>query len=239
MFVGTAGWSIPREHEEQFPIRGTALERYASRLAVTEINSSFHRAHRLSTWQRWADSVPDEFRFSVKLPKHVTHQRKLAGCSGELDHFLEQAAVLGGKLAVLLVQLPPKLRFDEPLASNFFTDLRARTAANIACEPRHDSWFTPQVSELLEKLRIARVAADPAICEAAAMPGGWRGLSYLRLHGSPVKYRCSYEDRINDYAAQLKGSAAASAQSWCIFDNTASSAATGDALALMNALAGR
>jgi uncharacterized protein YecE (DUF72 family) len=220
-------------------MQGTALKRYSTRFEVAEINSSFHRPHRSSTWQRWAESVPDHFRFSVKLPKQITHNRRLVDCSSELDEFLEQAIILGAKLGVLLVQLPPKLMFDEPLAFSFFTDVGARTAARIACEPRHQSWFTPQASELFDKLTVARVAADPAICEAAAVPGGSRGLSYWRLHGSPVKYRSSYQDRINDYAAQLKGGAAASEESWCIFDNTASSAAAGDALALMRALASR
>ena len=239
IFVGTAGWSIPREHAEKFPAQGSGLERYAARFDVAEINSSFHRPHRISTWQRWADSVPDHFRFSVKLPKQITHQRKLVDSSVELGEFLEQIVSLGDKLAVLLVQLPPKLAFCEPLARSFFAEVRPRTAATIACEPRHASWFAPQASQLLEKLKVARVAVDPAISEAAAVPGGWRGLRYWRLHGSPVKYRSSYEDRINDYAAQLKGGAGASAHSWCIFDNTASSAAAGDGLALMRALAGR
>jgi uncharacterized protein YecE (DUF72 family) len=76
------------------------------------------------------------------------------------------------------------------------------------------------------------VAADPARVEQASVPGGWRGLVYYRLHGSPVTYRSSYDDgRLEGYAAQLRA-AAEDAQTWCIFDNTASSAATADALAL-------
>jgi uncharacterized protein YecE (DUF72 family) len=75
------------------------------------------------------------------------------------------------------------------------------------------------------------VAADPARVPAAAEPGGWRGLSYFRLHGSPAMYRSSYRDgRLEGYASAV---AAAPEPAWCIFDNTASSQATGDALALM------
>ena len=82
---------------------------------------------------------------------------------------------------------------------------------------------------------MARVAADPAICSEAALPGGCRGLSYWRLHGSPVVYRSSYKDRIADYGNQLKAEAKGGQHVWCILDNTASSAGATDALALMNA----
>lgn len=232
--TGTAGWGIPRELAAQFPSEGTSLSRYADRFSITEINSSFHRPHRPSTYQRWYESVPDGFRFSVKLPKLITHGRKLVDFTEQLDEFLAQASPLREKLAVLLVQLPPKLALDEAVAVGFFEALTARTASNVACEPRHLSWFTPEADTLLKRLSVARVAADPAICEDAARPGGWKGLSYWRLHGSPVIYRSSYRDRIDAYALKLMKEA--SGDDWCIFDNTASSAGAGDALALAQAL---
>jgi uncharacterized protein YecE (DUF72 family) len=235
--VGTAGWSIARQNADRFPAEGSSLERYAARFPVTEINSSFQRPHRASTWERWRDSVPATFRFSVKLPRTITHDAKLRGCSALVDDFLKQAEVLGDKLAVLLVQLPPKLEFDAEVASSFFAKLRAKSAAKLACEPRNASWFQPQADALLDDNEVARVAADPATCDAAALPGGWPGLRYWRLHGSPVIYRSSYSDRIDKYAQLVSDFAARGAESWCIFDNTASSAATGDALALTQAVA--
>ncbi|WP_245895163.1 DUF72 domain-containing protein [Devosia submarina] len=84
--VGTAGWSVDRSLE-RFDGEGTALERYASVFRAVEINSSFYRRHRPSTWQRWHDAVPDQFRFSVKLPKTITHERQLTDSAGELDLF--------------------------------------------------------------------------------------------------------------------------------------------------------
>lgn len=233
--IGTAGWSIPRQVADRFPNEGTSLERYAARFPVTEINSSFHRPHRLSTWQRWRDSVPENFRFSVKLPKTVTHQRKLVDCHPELDAFMAQAGVLKEKLAVVLVQLPPKLHFEAEIATGFFEALRERCQAKLVCEPRHVSWFTDEAAALLAQHKVCRVAADPAICEAAGTPSGWRGFSYWRLHGSPRMYRSSYADRIVSYAQALRGEAAAR-ETWCIFDNTASSAAASDALALIEAV---
>ena len=170
----------------------------------------------------------------MKLPKTITHERKLVDCDDALDGFLAQAHLLGDKLAVLLVQLPPKLAFDEATAARFFAALANRSPAAVACEPRHASWFTPVADAFLNRSTVARVAADPAICDEAGSPGGWLGLSYWRLHGSPVVYRSSYADRIGVYAAKLRAQAAR--ETWCIFDNTASSAGAGDALALMHAL---
>ncbi|QPI73366.1 DUF72 domain-containing protein [Sphingobium sp. Cam5-1] len=234
--IGTAGWSISRASAEAFSSVGSGLDRYASRLKVVEINSSFHRSHRPSTWARWRESSPADFRFSVKLPKRITHELKLVDCAAALDQFLAQAHILEEKLAVLLVQLPPKLEFAAETAHRFFSDLKSRSPALVACEPRHPSWFLSEAEALLEQHEIARVAADPAICRAAARPGGWIGLRYWRLHGSPVMYRSSYGDRVSSYADRLLAHAEADGQTWCIFDNTASPAAISDALALSNAV---
>lgn len=235
--IGTAGWAIPSAVAAEFPGEGTALNRYAARFDAVEINSSFHRPHRLSTWERWRDSVPSGFRFAVKMPKTISHQRKLADCAHLLTEFLEQVAGLGDKLGALLLQLPPKLAFDPAVAGPFLRDLAVRSPAALACEPRHPSWFEPAADGLLAGLRIARVAADPAIVPAAAVPGGWLGLRYWRLHGSPRMYRSSYGDRIESYAAAIAAGNSAGGEAWCLFDNTAGSAATGDALALQRALA--
>lgn len=236
--IGTAGWSIPAKDVASFPAEGSALERYAARFAGVEINSSFHRPHRRATWERWGASVPDAFRFSVKLPKTITHQHKLSECADLLADHLADASALGSRLAVHLVQLPPSLAFDEAVAGPFFRLLAARSPAAIACEPRHPSWFDPDVDRLLTGWKVARVAADPARVPAAAAPAGWPGLTYFRLHGSPAMYRSSYSDgRIEALAAQLHPIVAADRPAWCIFDNTAASAATGDALALAGLLA--
>lgn len=228
--IGTAGWTIPRTVAARFPAAGTALERYSSRFNATEINSSFHRPHRASTWARWADSVPDDFRFSAKLPKTITHQARLVQCADVLGEFLDQVSALGDKLGVLLVQLPPKLEFDPVASRAFFRDLGARSPAAITCEPRNASWFTDEAQVALAELRVARVAADPALSPEAARPGGWSELAYWRLHGSPVIYRSTYSDRIESLADEI--AAASPPERWCVFDNTASSAATPDAMAL-------
>lgn len=231
--VGTAGWALPAASREAFGNGASNLARYATRFGGVEINSSFHRRHRAATWARWADSVPDDFRFSAKLPKTITHVARLADCDDLLAEFLDDVAGLGAKLAVLLVQLPPKLAFDPAVAPLFLDALCSATAARIACEPRHASWFEDGVERLLTERGIARVAADPPPVPAAANPGGACDFTYWRLHGSPHIYRSSYdEQRLGDYARRI----GERGPGWCIFDNTASSAATGNALALQDML---
>jgi len=238
ILVGTAGWSLPKAEQPAFPPGGSHLARYAARFPVAEINSSFHRPHRASTWARWAAETPDDFRFSAKIPKSITHVRRLADAGAPLDTFLSEAAGLGEKLACLLVQLPPSLALDEPVAHAFFADLRARTAVAVACEPRHPTWFAADADAMLAELGIARVAADPARVPAAAEPGGARDLVYHRLHGSPRMYYSAYgDDFLADLAARMRADAATAREVWCVFDNTAAGAATRNALDLSAALA--
>ncbi|MHC8354569.1 DUF72 domain-containing protein [Pseudomonas sp. LB3P81] len=82
--VGCAGWNLPRDHWPLIAADGTHLQRYASQLTAVEINSSFYRPHRPQTYLRWAQSVPAAFRFSVKMPKLVTHVQRLQGCERSL-----------------------------------------------------------------------------------------------------------------------------------------------------------
>src|SRR3982750_4264845 len=103
--VGTAGWTIPAGDRAAFPDEGSSLERYAARFSGVEINSSFHRRHRPVTWEKWAESTPPEFKFAVKLPKEISHQRKLVDCGDLLAAFVDEIEGLGEKLAVLLLQL--------------------------------------------------------------------------------------------------------------------------------------
>lgn len=232
--IGTAGWTIPASTADVFPSEGSSLERYSACFDCAEINSSFHRSHRSDTWRRWASAVPGGFLFAAKLSKEITHKRRLVDCEGPLESALAEIEQLGERLGILLVQLPPSLAFQRPAAEAFFAALRGRWGRDVACEPRHPSWFEPEADSFLAGLRIARVAADPAKVPEAAEPGGWRGLAYYRLHGSPVTYRSSYDDgRLEALAERL---AALTVPTWCIFDNTASSAATGDALKLKRLL---
>ena len=233
--VGCAGWAIRKEYADRFAGAGTHLSRYAARFPGVEINSSFYRPHRPATYAKWAAAVPDGFRFAVKVPKEATHARRLADAGDVLDRFLPEVTALGEKLGPLLVQLPPSLAFDPDVAESFFAALRDRFDGAVVLEPRHATWFGDAAGRLTAGYRVARAATDPAVVPAAAEPGGWNGLVYYRLHGSPEVYRSAYSAGYLD--ALSRKLAAAAAPAWCVFDNTAAGAATADALALLDRLA--
>lgn len=172
--VGTAGWSIPHALQDDFPEGGSHLTRYAARLPMAEINSSFHRPHRRQTYERWAASVGRDFRFAVKIPKAITHVGRLVDVDEPLRRFAGEIAGLGEKLGPVLVQLPPSLVFEPRVVDAFARQLRAVIPAQTVIEPRHPSWFADDADLLLAGHRIARVAADPPPVPVAAAPGGWR-----------------------------------------------------------------
>ena len=206
MWIGCAGWTIRAQYASLFPQSGSHLERYAQRFTAVEINTSFYRPHRLSTYRRWAATAPDGFAFAVKAPKTITHELRLADVGSHLDAFLEQVSGLGGKLGPLLFQLPPSFAFDETSVRSFLLVLRERFEGSVVWEPRHRSWFDGHADELLKEFRIARAAVDPPIVAAAAKPGGWDGLIYFRLHGSPRIYYSEYgPDRLGQIVLRRHG----------------------------------
>ena len=234
IYLGTAGWAIPKAHSQSFPERDSGLLRYAAVFNAAEINSTFYRAHRPSTFERWRDSVPDDFRFSVKVPKAITHELRLMEAGSAFAAFVSSLSGLGDRLGPLLLQLPPKLSFDAPVVEAFLRDAKRVSDASLVVEPRHPSWFTEQANELMVAWGIARAGADPERCPGALDPGGARHLTYLRLHGSPHVYFSSYEEEfIKRLAIVVAGTPR---PTWCIFDNTASGAAAGDALRLTQQL---
>lgn len=240
LHIGTAGWSIPRDVTGSFPGEGSQLNRYARVLGCTEINTTFSRTHRESTFERWAGETPEDFRFSAKLPKAMTHDARLRVSRADVDALIASLAGLGERLAVLLVQLPPSLDLEPKTAWTFFRALRAAFNGAVMCEPRHPSWFTASAQRLLREERIGRVAADPARPPGAFQPGGWMGEAangrgatiYYRWHGSPRTYWSRYDNAWLLGRAQELLRWPDRSDIWCIFDNTASGAAAANALQL-------
>jgi uncharacterized protein YecE (DUF72 family) len=234
LYLGCAGWSLPREQWPQFQAQGSHLERYASRFNAVEINSAFYRPHRPATYARWADSVPPGFRFCVKVPKQITHEQRLVGCETLIAAFLSQCTALGNRLGCLLVQLPPSLVYEPSIAAAFFHGLRERYQGSLVIEPRHVSWR--EAGPLLHAFEVGWVEADPAPL-GENQPLGWPGVAYVRLHGSPRIYYSAYpEATLEALAARFS---ATTVPTWCVFDNTAGGAAVPDALSVLGRLATR
>jgi len=228
LFIGTAGWSIPRGFAAQCGGSGTHLERYARVFRGAEINSSFYRPHAATTYARWASCTPPGFQFAVKVPRHITHELALRRARAPLASFLAESAGLQAKRGPLLVQLPASHVFDARVVGRFFELLRSLYDGPAVCEPRHASWLTASADALLVRHQVARVAADPARAPGLERPGGWSGLVYYRLHGSPHTYWSRYDAAFIAAVATWLDSLPP-VDAWCIFDNTANGAATENA----------
>ncbi len=215
--IGCAGWGLSSTVTSSFPGEGSHLEQ---------------------TYAHWAESVPDSFRFSVKLPKSITHDARLADTNALLDEFLHAAGQLGDKLGCWLAQLPPSLPFDHDLADAFFKALRARTLLRSpAKRARHASWFGTHTAALLKMHRISYVDADPIPDDCEIRHRADTSLVYVRLHGSPELYKSSYDyTYLDNVARTLHARAKKTPEVWCIFDNTAESYAQPNALHLLERL---
>jgi len=228
--IGCAGWSIHKDVAPAFPEEGSHLERYAQVFPAVEINSSFYRTHKPETYARWAAGVPDDFRFSVKLPRAITHEARLRDADPLLDRFTTETAALGHKLGCVLVQLPPRGVFDEEAAREFMPRLRTRFGCMLALEARHPTWFNDAATALLEEHAVTRVIADPP----AGQPGPHvptTRATYIRLHGTPKIYYSTYaHDFLLRVEQKIEERRAGGGDVWCIFDNTAAFAAVPNAL---------
>lgn len=230
--IATAAWSIPKTVTDRFPETGSGLERYAAVFNGVEINSTFYRHHQRKTFERWASTVPEHFRFAAKIPREITHEARLRNIGPLFDVFVEEVCALEGKLGPLLCQLPPSLRFDAGEAEEAFAAMRRAFSGVLVLEPRHKSWASPPARALLQEYAIDRVLADPA--PVWPMSDFLEAPRYVRLHGAPEIYYSRYSDaEIRVFAERL------AADSWCIFDNTASGGAIENALTMREYMAGQ
>lgn len=235
LFIGTAGWSVPTAFKDLFPLAGTHLERYSQILNCAEINTSFYRDHKSVTYARWAESVPKDFKFSVKLSKVFTHDTKLQLRGRSLATTLDGVSYLGEKLGVLLVQLPASLIYEKRDAIPFFSDLRKYYEGFIALEPRHKSWLNADVQMFMRALKISRVIADPNPfnVENTVEDVDDQALIYFRWHGSPQMYRSNYSEvSLRELQGRLSRCLNFHRPVWCIFDNTTYGFATHNAVQL-------
>lgn len=192
IYVGTSGWVYAgwREHlYRQAPVR-TWLQIASRTFNAVEINGSFYTQIKPETYARWRQETPDDFRFTLKGHRFVTHYRRLRDCEGSIVRLRDQASALGDKLRAVVWQLPSNFRCDVPRLASFARALEAWPGVRHALELRHSSWFVPAVADLMRATRLAICMGD-----APDFPM-WRevttDLVYVRLHGHTRKYASSY-----------------------------------------------
>jgi uncharacterized protein YecE (DUF72 family) len=160
-WVGTSGYNYPEWKGSFYPAKFPAdemLPYYAARFATVEINYTFYRVPNAKQLAAWSAAVADQFQFTLKAPRRITHDSRLKDCEDLLRHFCNVAGTLGGKLGVLLFQLPPHFKKDLTIFDAFLEWLPAGVRA--AFEFRHESWLDDGVYDRLRARNLALCIAD-------------------------------------------------------------------------------
>jgi uncharacterized protein YecE (DUF72 family) len=161
LLIGTSGFSYPAWRGGFYPEKlpeAKMLAYYAGIFPAVEINNSFYRMPTAELLGRWAAETPAGFKFALKSPRRITHDKRLTDVAGELDRLGAAARSLGSKMGPVLFQLPPNLRKDLPRLDGFLAGLPGDVAA--AVEFRHASWFADDVYDCLRTRRAALCIAD-------------------------------------------------------------------------------
>ena len=264
--VGISGWTYPPWRGVFYP-KGLPhrreLEYVGDKLSSVEINGSFYSLQRPTSYRSWYDQTPDDFVFSVKGPRFVTHMKKLRDVETPLANFFANGLLaLGRKLGPILWQLPPSLGYDTERMEDFLSRLPRSTAEASWLARRHDDRVkdrslteadadrpmrhavevrhkTFAVEPFLNQLReheVSIVAADTA--------GRWpkiteatTGFAYARLHGDKELYTSGYTpSALADWAATVRSWTDAGRDAYVYFDNDVKVRAPFDAMALADLL---
>jgi len=205
IFIGTSGWNYGHWRGPFYPdglARTRWLQHYARIFSTVEVNATFYRSMRPSTFERWRASTPDGFTWSVKASRFITHIRRLRDPEEPLARFMESLEPLGDKLGPVLFQLPPSLIFDAHLVQSFCRSLPP--GRHYVIEARHGSWISDAALTCLKEGHVAWCISDTAgrypYREAATSD-----FVYVRLHGSKRLYASCYsDDELSAWAARIR-----------------------------------
>ena len=190
-YIGTSGWNYKHWKDKFYPedVRiKDWLSFYTEKFDTVELNGSFYHLPKRDTFKNWKKHTPDNFIFSVKASRYITHNKKLKDPKDPVRNFYKGANGLGKKLGVTLFQLPPNLNFDEEKLKHFINILP--TTKRYTIEFRNDTWWNDEVYKMLKNKNIAfcifelEKTLTPKILTADFV--------YLRLHGPGGKYKGSY-----------------------------------------------
>jgi len=215
--IGTSGFDYPHWRGVLYPdglAHARWLEAYATAFDTVELNATFYFLPPARTFRSWAERVPPGFVFAVKASRYLTHVRRLESPRAPVELLMERASLLGEHLGPVLLQLPPDMsvdvdRLDQTLAA-FGRTVR------VAVEPRHPSWFSDDVCQVLQRHGAALCLVDRRGPKRPA----WRSAAwtYVRLHEGRARPRSCYGDAaLRTWAGLLRRSAGSTA--WVYFNN--------------------
>jgi uncharacterized protein YecE (DUF72 family) len=229
LWVGTSGWQY-RDWRGAFYPAGLAtarwLEHYASTFSTVEANSTFYRLPEAATFDQWAARTPERFTFALKASRYLTHVRRLRDAVEPVGRLLERAAGLGPKLGPVLVQLPPTLTADPGLLDAALAAFPS--GVRVAFEPRHASWDTDAVADVLATHDAARCWWDRRGAHGPLVrTASW---CYLRLHEGRATPAPGYGARaLRTWAERLAATWGADADGYVYCNNDAHACAPRDA----------
>ena len=236
--IGTSGWSYEHWQGYFYPEGLAADQRlayYDKYFHSVEINSSFYRLPSPSVLARWRDSAPDDFVFSVKASRYITHIKKLRDPRRTLKQFMTRMELLAGKLGPILFQLPPRWHINVDRLAVFLKVLPR--GYRYAIEFRDPSWFNSRIYQLLAEHAVAFCIFD--LNKMLSPVEVTADFVYIRLHGPNGPYQGQYDDRtLAAWADAIRRWRRERREIFCYFDNDEAAYAVQDALRLQQILGG-
>ncbi len=196
VWIGTSGWVYPHWRSRFYPSglpTSQWLSFYAQHFDTVEVNNSFYRLPKRRTFEQWAAETPPDFVFAVKGSRFITHMKKLRDVREALERFFAAVEGLGGKLRVVLWQLPPNLKADPNRLDSFLRQLPRHCLH--AVEFRHASWWQDaRVWQVLEQHSVAHCVPilphlPKELANTVTAP-----FVYLRFHGWDGLYAGCFPD---------------------------------------------
>lgn len=211
IYTGTSGLVLPLPNRRSFPSEfhdKSRLEIYASLFNSVEINSSFYKVPMASTVQKWAALVPENFKFTFKLWREITHNKELAFNPADIERFMQVISHAGNKSGCLLIQFPPSIsianarRLEKLLISVKQSDPAHKW--NVVVEFRNKSWYHDDVYQIVDQYNCGIVLHDMPASGISFLDCGV-DFTYLRFHGPAGGYRGSYtDDFLYEYAQYIR-----------------------------------
>jgi uncharacterized protein YecE (DUF72 family) len=237
-YIGTSGWTYDHWRGDFYPMklaRTRWFDYYAERFTSVEVNATFYRVFTDTTFEKWRTQVSPDFRYVLKVPRLITHEKHLSGCEEDIHVFCHSASLLGDRLGMLLLQIAPDMPYDLGLLRSALTAFE--DPCQVAVEFRAEYWRSETVRSLLEELGTVHVSVDSPTTRLSEWVTG--PAAYIRLHGRSGWYDSNYSPtELNEIAALARQMAERGAEKvYIFFNNDVGGYAPHNALALAEILA--
>ncbi len=239
LFIGTSGFSYSHWEKGVFYPedleKKKKLEYFSARFNSVELNSPFYHLPKGKTFSNWKNEVSDDFIFSVKASRYITHIKKLKDCKEPWNNLLERAKKLGPKLGPFLFQFPPNWKKNKERLENFI-DIISGNSLKFAFEFRHQSWLSSEIYNVFEKNKnLSFSVIDSPAWPSIKDPKG--DFVYIRMHGRDKLYSSSYSKKeLKELANKIKKYLEDGLEVYCYFNNDAKGNAVKNAETLSNFL---